>query len=116
MLVALLLAPPALGSDPDVSALQEALGVEVTGEWDQDTREAMQTLQEDNDLVITEFPSVETLVLLEIDPTLWSPIMQQAGAPRSWIDEATQQADRLLASPSSATALEVATGSTCTRS
>ena len=88
-------------------ALSEAeYDVEVTGVWDEQTRTAMQALQDEAGFTITDFPEVGTLNLLEIDPSIWNVIAEEAGAPRTWIDRLSEEAGDLLAPPVSDSILE----------
>jgi len=94
-------------------ALHEAdYDLEVTGKWDDQTRTAMQALQEDAGFTITDFPDVSTLNLLEIDPSIWNVIAEEAGAPRTWIDSLSEEAGDLLAPPVSESILEALSGET----
>lgn len=81
---------------------QEALetaeyNVTSTGQWDEQTRSAMQLMQVENGLSITDYPDVETFALLEIDPSIWSGILDEAGAPELFIHLVSEEAQRLIA-------------------
>ncbi len=109
------LAYPVMGAaasrDTVIARFQDALSeadydVEVTGVWDEQTRTAMQALQEEAGFTITDFPDVGTLNLLQIDPSVWHVIAEESGAPRTWVDGLSEEAGDLLAPPVSESILE----------
>jgi len=76
----------ATASNPVLEMFQDALSVTASGEYDEETRSAMQAFQEENGLEVTEHPDSETLSALEISPSVWAAVTRATGASDDSVD------------------------------
>jgi len=86
-----------------VALFQDALAsaeqvVESSGVFDEQTRSAMQSLQAQSGLAVTEYPDAGTLSILGIPPSVWTGVVSASGAPESDIQNATEAANQEISS------------------
>ncbi len=84
-------------SKPVLEMLQDALSVTASGEYDEETRSAMQAFQEEHGLEVTEHPDSETLSALEISPSVWAAVTRATGASDDNVDSVRQAAKKKIA-------------------
>ena len=95
-LAAYAIASSGADKSPVVEIFQEALGVEATGEYDDQTRSAVQAYQEENGLVVTEVPDSETLAALEVPSSLWAAVAKAAGGSEDEVDSVARAANQRI--------------------
>ena len=65
--------------------LDSGVSVRVTGLWAEQTKNAMQSFQDESGLDVTTYPDADTMALLGLHPSAWVAVALGAGAPKTLI-------------------------------